>query len=115
MAIAFIRGNAISRQKGQSVVASAAYRACEKLGMHKIPCMIVEMNDRETMEVALIENLQRQDLSPIEEALSYKRILEAGYITQDQLAQKLGKNQSTIAHASRFRSFTPVSYYSKYC
>ncbi len=91
-------------EKYEIVMGERRYRACEKLGMHKIPCMIVEMNDRETMEVALIENLQRQDLSPIEEALSYKRILEAGYITQDQLAQKLGKNQSTIANKLRLLS-----------
>ena len=91
-------------EKYEIVMGERRYRACEKLGMHKIPCMIVEMNDREAMEVALIENLQRQDLSPIEEALSYKRILEAGYITQDQLAQKLGKNQSTIANKLRLLS-----------
>ncbi len=91
-------------EKFEIVMGERRYRACEKLGMHKIPCMIVEMNDREAMEVALIENLQRQDLSPIEEALSYKRILEAGYITQEQLAQKLGKNQSTIANKLRLLS-----------
>ena len=91
-------------EKFEIVMGERRYRACEKLGMHKIPCMIVEMNDRESMEVALIENLQRQNLSPIEEALSYKRILEAGYITQDQLAQKLGKTQSTIANKLRLLS-----------
>ena len=91
-------------EKYEIVMGERRYRACEKLGMHKIPCMVVEMNDRETMEVALIENLQRQDLSPIEEALSYKRILEAGYITQEQLAQRLGKTQSTIANKLRLLS-----------
>ena len=91
-------------EKYEIIMGERRYRACEKLGMRKIPCMIVEMNDREAMEVALIENLQRQDLSPIEEALSYKRILDAGYITQDQLAQRLGKNQSTIANKLRLLS-----------
>ena len=93
-------------EKYEIVMGERRYRACEKLGMRKIPCMIVEMNDREAMEVALIENLQRQDLTPIEEALSYKRILEAGYITQDQLAQRLGKNQSTIANKLRLLSLS---------
>ena len=91
-------------EKYEIIMGERRYRACEKLGMNKIPCMIVEMTDREAMEVALIENLQRQDLSPIEEALSYKRILEAGYITQDQLAQRLGKTQSTIANKLRLLS-----------
>ena len=91
-------------EKYEIVMGERRYRACEKLGMHKIPCMIVEMNDQEAMEVALIENLQRQDLNPIEEALSYKKILEAGYITQDQLAQRIGKTQSTIANKLRLLS-----------
>ena len=91
-------------EKFEIVMGERRYRACEKLGMHKIPCMIVEMNDHEAMEVALIENLQRQDLNPIEEALSYKKILGAGYITQDQLAQRIGKTQSTIANKLRLLS-----------
>ncbi len=91
-------------EKYEIVMGERRYRACEKIGMHKIPCMIVEMNDRESMEVALIENLQRQDLNSIEEALSYKRILDAGYVTQEQLAQRLGKNQSTIANKLRLLS-----------
>ena len=91
-------------EKFEIIMGERRYRAVEKLGMHKIPCIVVEMNDRESMEVALIENLQRQDLNPIEEALSYKRILDAGYITQDQLATRLGKNQSTIANKLRLLS-----------
>ena len=91
-------------EKFEIVMGERRYRACEKLGMQKIPCMVVEMNDREAMEVALIENLQRQDLNPIEEALSYKRILEAGYVTQEQLAQRIGKSQSTIANKLRLLS-----------
>ena len=91
-------------EKFEIVMGERRYRACEKLGLHKIPAMIVEMSDHEAMEVALIENLQRQDLNPIEEALSYKRILEAGYITQEQLDQRVGKPQSTIANKLRLLS-----------
>lgn len=91
-------------EKFEIIMGERRFRACEKLGLSKIPCMIVEMDDHESMEVALIENLQRQDLSPIEEALSYKRLLEAGYATQEQLAQRLGKNQSTIANKLRLLS-----------
>lgn len=88
-------------EKYEIVMGERRFRACEKLGLTKIPCIVVQMADRESMEVALIENLQRQDLSPIEEALSYKRILDAGYTTQEQLAAKLGKSQSTIANKLR--------------
>ena len=88
-------------EKYEIIMGERRYRACEKLGLHTIPAMVVDMNDREAMEVALIENLQRQDLNAIEEALSYKRILNAGYITQEQLAQRIGKNQSTIANKLR--------------
>ena len=91
-------------EKYEIIMGERRFRACEKLGLKKIPAMIVEMNDREAMEVALIENLQRQNLTPIEEALSYKRILDAGYVTQEQLAVKLGKTQSTIANKLRLLS-----------
>ena len=63
--------------------------------------MIVNLSDRDSEEIALLENIQRQQLSPIEEAVSYKRILDMGYITQDELAKKLGKAQSTIANKVR--------------
>lgn len=95
-------------EKYEIIMGERRFRACEKLGMHKMPAMIVEMNDRESMEVALIENLQRQNLTPIEEALSYKRILDAGYVTQEQLAVKLGKTQSTIANKLRLLSLDKV-------
>jgi len=91
-------------EKFEIIMGERRYRACEKLGLHKIPAMVVNMNDREAMEVALIENLQRQDLNPIEEALSYKRILDTGYTTQEQLAQRIGKTQSTIANKLRLLS-----------
>lgn len=91
-------------EKYEIIMGERRFRACEKLGLKRIPAMIVEMNDREAMEVALIENLQRQNLTPIEEALSYKRILDAGYVTQEQLAVKLGKTQSTIANKLRLLS-----------
>lgn len=90
--------------KYEIVMGERRFRACEKLGLKKIAAMVIEINDRESMEVALIENLQRQNLTPIEEALSYKRILDAGYTTQEQLAMKIGKTQSTIANKLRLLS-----------
>ena len=66
-----------------------------------IPAIVVNLTDRECEEIALLENIQRQDLTPIEEAVSFKRILDVGYITQEQLAAKVGKSQSFIANKIR--------------
>lgn len=77
------------------------FKAATLAGLPTIPAIITDLNDKDSAEVALIENVQRQDLTPIEEAISYKKILDMGYLTQDDLAQKLGKNQSTIANKLR--------------
>ena len=77
------------------------YKAATLAGLKTIPAIITDLNDKDSAEVALIENVQRQDLTPIEEAISYKKILDMGYLTQDDLAQKLGKNQSTVANKLR--------------
>ncbi len=66
-----------------------------------IPAIIINLSDRDSEELALLENIQRQDLTPIEEAVSYKRILDVGYITQEELAKRLGKSQSAIANKIR--------------
>lgn len=66
-----------------------------------IPAIIVNLSDRDSEEIALLENIQRQNLTPIEEAVSYKRILDIGYITQEELAKRLGKSQSAIANKIR--------------
>lgn len=70
-------------------------------GKTTIPAIVVDLNDSESAEVALIENVQRQDLTSIEEAVSYRKILDMGYLNQSQLADKVGKKQSTIANKLR--------------
>ena len=77
------------------------YKAATLAGLQTIPAIITDLNDKDSAEVALIENVQRQDLTPIEEAISYKKILDMGYLTQEDLAQKLGKSQSTVANKLR--------------
>ena len=77
------------------------YKASTLAGLTTIPAIITDLNDKDSAEVALIENVQRQDLTPIEEAISYKKILDMGYLTQENLAEKLGKNQSTVANKLR--------------
>ncbi|MCU9613479.1 nucleoid occlusion protein [Caldibacillus lycopersici] len=77
------------------------FRAVKKLEWSSVPAIIKNMNDKETASMALIENLQREELTPIEEALAYEQLLEIHQLTQEALAQRLGKGQSTVANKLR--------------
>ncbi|WP_282174273.1 nucleoid occlusion protein [Cytobacillus firmus] len=77
------------------------YRAMKKLGWEEAPAIVKNLSDTETASVALIENLQREELSPIEEAVAYGKLLELHSLTQEALAQRLGKGQSTVANKLR--------------
>ncbi|TCP52227.1 ParB family chromosome partitioning protein [Tumebacillus sp. BK434] len=77
------------------------WRACTKLGMESIPAIIRELTDTQAASVAVIENLQREGLTAIEEAVAYAKLLELHGLTQESLAQRLGKGQSTIANKLR--------------
>ncbi|WP_050613519.1 nucleoid occlusion protein [Bacillus testis] len=77
------------------------FRAMQKLGWEEAPAIIKTFNDRETASVALIENLQREELSPIEEAIAYSKLIELHQLTQEALAQRLGIGQSTVANKLR--------------
>ena len=77
------------------------YRAMKSLQWTEVPAIVRNLNDRETASIALIENLQREELSAIEEALAYQQLLELHSLTQEALAQRLGKGQSTVANKLR--------------
>ncbi|WP_318506472.1 nucleoid occlusion protein [Bacillus sp. T3] len=77
------------------------WRAMKKLGWDEAPTIVKNLSDTETASVALIENLQREELSPIEEAIAYEKLLELHNLTQEALAQRLGKGQSTVANKLR--------------
>ena len=77
------------------------WRAMKKLGWDEVPAIVKNLTDTETASVALIENLQREELSPIEEAVAYGKLLELHNLTQEALAQRLGKGQSTVANKLR--------------
>src|SRR6478735_2741455 len=77
------------------------WRAVQSLGWDVVPAIVKDFNDTETASVALIENLQREELSPIEEAMAYGKLLELHHLTQEALAQRLGKGQSTVANKLR--------------
>lgn len=76
-------------------------RACKAIGLEKVPVVLREASEEEKAEMTLVENLQRQDLNFMEEALGYKQILHLFSLTQEELAQRIGKSQSTIANKLR--------------
>lgn len=87
--------------KYEIIAGERRYKASILAGKTTIPAIVTNLDDKNSAEVALIENVQRQNLTPIEEAISYKKILDMGYINQTDLAEKLGKTQSTIANKLR--------------
>ena len=76
-------------------------RAAKLLGMEKVPSIIVEIVDKDSAMLALIENIQREDLNYIEEAISYKHLIDDHGLTQEEIAKRVGKTQSTIANKLR--------------
>ncbi|MCM1370423.1 MAG: ParB/RepB/Spo0J family partition protein [Clostridium sp.] len=85
--------------KGYEIVAGERrYRASKLAGLEKIPAIIRNFTDEQMMEIALLENLQRENLNSIEEAIAYKKMIEALNLTQDELAKKVGKSRSHITN-----------------
>jgi ParB family chromosome partitioning protein len=85
----------------QIIVGERRYRACKLAGLNEIPCIVQKLDEKQTATAAIVENIQRENLSPIEEALAYQQLLDSQNLTQQQLAQKVGKKQSTIANKLR--------------
>ncbi|MFZ5823769.1 MAG: ParB/RepB/Spo0J family partition protein [Bacillota bacterium] len=96
--------------KGYEIVAGERrWRAAGLAGLKKIPALVREFSEAETMEIALIENLQREDLNPLEEAEAYKVLMESFKLTQEELAQRLGKSRPQIANTLRLLQLAPVA------
>ncbi|MGA9173163.1 MAG: ParB/RepB/Spo0J family partition protein, partial [Thermoactinomyces sp.] len=94
----------VVRRKGQSyelIAGERRLRAVKKLGMTTVPAVIRNMSDSQAASASLIENLQREGLTAIEEAHAYQKLIELHQLTQESLAQRLGKGQSTIANKLR--------------
>lgn len=88
-------------EKYQIIAGERRWQACKSLGLKKVPVRVRDVDDDETIILALIENIQRSDLNPIEEAYGYRRMMERGKMTQSQVAQAVSKGRSTIANALR--------------
>lgn len=83
------------------------WRACKLAGLEEIPAIVREDNERKNKEIALIENIQREDLNPFEKALGIKNLMESYNLTQEEVAKKLGKGRSTIANSIRVLNLEP--------
>lgn len=86
------------------VAGERRWRASQRAGIHELPVLIRQLDDRETLEIALIENIQRSDLNALEEARAYRQLLEQYEYTQQQLADSIGKSRSHIANTMRLLS-----------
>lgn len=87
--------------KYEIIAGERRFKAAVKAGLSEIPAIITELDDKESAEVAVVENIQRKQLSALEEAKSYKKLLDLGQLTQDQLAIRMGKSQSNVANKLR--------------
>ena len=92
------------QDKYEIIAGERRFKASQMCGMMQVPAIITDLDDNESAEVAIIENTQRRELSAIEEAQSYKKLLDRKYLTQEQLAQRLGTSQSNIANKIRLLS-----------
>lgn len=91
----------------QIIAGERRWRAARLAGLQEIPAVIIEADDKKAMELALIENLQRQDLNPVEEALGYQTLMEVHGLTQEEAAARVGKSRPAVANALRLLSLYP--------
>lgn len=94
--------------KGYDIVAGERrFRAAKEAKLQRVPVIVKKLTDKEMMEIALIENLQREDLNPIEEATAYQKLMEGLGLTQEELAKKLGKSRPHITNHLRLLNLAP--------
>lgn len=94
--------------KFQLISGERRFRASKLIGRETIPAYVRLANDQESLEMALVENIQRQDLDPIEVALSYQRLIDEINLTQEQMSERVGKKRSTIANYLRLLKLDPI-------
>ena len=92
----------------QIIAGERRWRAARLAGLREVPVVIIEADDRKAMELAMIENLQREDLNPMEEAQGFQTLVEKYGMTQEQAAQRVGKSRSAVANAMRLLRLSPA-------
>jgi len=85
----------------QIIAGERRWRAAQRAGLNRVPCIVKDVPDENLLELSLIENIQREELSPLEEANAYRRLLETRSLTQEEVARRVGKDRSSIANALR--------------
>ena len=91
----------------QIIAGERRWRAARMAGLSEVPAIVIEADDRKAMELAMIENLQREDLNPMEEAEGYQTLMQQYNMTQEETAQRVGKSRSTVANAMRLLKLCP--------
>ena len=91
----------------QIIAGERRWRAARMAGLDQVPAIVIEADDRKAMELAMIENLQREDLNPLEEAEGYRQLMEQYNLTQEETAQRVGKSRSVVANALRLLNLCP--------
>ena len=91
----------------QIIAGERRWRAARMAGISDVPVVVIEADDKKAMELALIENLQRQDLNPVEEAMGYQSLIEEYGLTQEETAERVGKSRPAVANTLRLLSLTP--------
>ena len=91
----------------QIIAGERRWRAARMAGLDQVPAIVIEADDRKAMELAMIENLQREDLNPIEEAEGYRQLMEQYNLTQEETALRVGKSRSVVANALRLLNLCP--------
>ena len=92
----------------QIIAGERRWRAARMAGLHEVPVIVMEADDRKAAELAMIENLQREDLNPMEEAAGFQALMEQHHMTQEEAAQRVGKSRSAVANALRLLNLTPA-------
>ena len=96
------------RSDGYELIAGERrWRAAQRAGLREIPILVKDVSDSEMLELSLVENIQRENLNPIEEAEAYKRLMEQFHLTQEEISKKVGKDRSTIANTVRLLRLPP--------
>jgi len=100
----------VVRRKGERyelIAGERRWRAAQKAGIKEVPILVRNVSESELLELSLIENIQREDLNPIEEAEAYKGLAEQFHLTQEDISQKVGKDRATVANALRLLKLPP--------
>ena len=92
----------------QIIAGERRWRAARLAGLSEVPVIVIEADDRKAAELAMIENLQREDLNPMEEAAGFQSLIETYHMTQEEAAQRVGKSRSAVTNALRLLGLTPA-------